>query len=245
MATPHAPRVATTVLTAALLSWVVPGGGGAQDAPHGLKENLDLPYEADGEVEVDEDAPEIHIFYGQQLEGDGIFYVIDRSSTMQDAGELAVAKREVIRNIREFSEGVQFGIVFFESGVIQFPPSGQPAEANAAMKAAATSYVQSAAGGFGTCCLEGLATGLRMASRATSRRKVLVYVGDGGGTCQGADEARYLQTTLAAITARNWERVQIHTIGVLDVGRIQEDFLRRLASANGGSYRRISGGAGR
>jgi hypothetical protein len=70
------------------------GGGVA------TKENLDLPFDSIGESEEEEDAPEIVTFYGQQLEGDGIFYVIDRSSSMGDRGELAIAKTELARNSR-------------------------------------------------------------------------------------------------------------------------------------------------
>ena len=85
-----------------------------------LKANLDLPFDAgllndDGE---DEDAPEIITFYSQQYEGDGIFYAIDRSGSMQNSGELDIAKREVGKNIREFSNRVQFGIVFFDRGIM-------------------------------------------------------------------------------------------------------------------------------
>ena len=51
----------------------------------GTKDNLDLPVDAVGEnVTEEEDAPEVVIFYGQQLEGDGLFYTVDRSGSMQD-----------------------------------------------------------------------------------------------------------------------------------------------------------------
>jgi len=60
----------------------VGGGGGA------TKENLDLPFDALGEEEEEEEAPEVVTFYGTQLEGDGVFYCIDRSGSMQDSGEL-------------------------------------------------------------------------------------------------------------------------------------------------------------
>src|SRR5688572_20689265 len=100
-----------------------------------LKENLDLPYDALGDAEAEEDAPEIVTFYGTQLEGDGFFYIIDRSGTMRDSGELEVAKREVSKNITEFSERVFFGVFFFDANLVKFPAGGQAAEANAALKA--------------------------------------------------------------------------------------------------------------
>lgn len=231
------------VLSLGVTLWLAiaaPARGVAQDGGGAVKENLDLPYDARGEEEEEEDAPEIVTFYGQQLEGDGLFYVVDRSGSMQDSGELAIAKREMVRNISEFSERVQFGMVFFDASVSKFPPSGQPAEANPGMKAAATSFIQAIPGGHGSCCQQGITACLQIANRATAKRKVLVYLGDGGGTCQGANEEQYLRTALGTISAQNYQRVQINTIGVLDVGRIQEDFLRRLASSNGGNYKRIT-----
>lgn len=207
--------------------------------PVGTKDNLDLPVDARGEIDPDvENPPEIVIFYDQQFETDGMFYVIDRSGTMQDSGELAIAKREMIRNISEFSEHLQFGIVFFDANVTKFPSSGQPAEASQAMKASATSYVQSMPGGGGTCSEQGIIAGLQMANRASCQRKVLVYLGDGGGTCQGANEATYLQRALAAITASNYQRIQINCIGILNPKRICEEFMKQLAAANGGTYTR-------
>jgi Mg-chelatase subunit ChlD len=74
---------------------------------------------------------------------------------------------------------------------------------------------------------------------ATSRVKVIVYVGDGSGTCQGAEEATYLRQTLESITAWNKQRAQIHCIGISSRGQIREDFLKKLAEANGGTYTRI------
>ena len=204
------------------------------------KENLDLPYDAAGTPEEDEDPPEIVTFYGQQMEGDGIFYVIDKSSTMHDEGELEIAKREVIRNIREFSARAQFAIVFFSDDVIKFPASGMPAEASPAMKAAAISFVQAVVYKIWTCPQQGLSQGLRFANMATSKRKVLIYVGDGGGTCQGADEATYLRQTLGCITSMNFQRVQINCIGVLNPTPLGVDFMKRLSAANGGTYTRIT-----
>ena len=213
----------------------------AQDSAGGLtKENLDLPYDALGEDEDEEEAPEVVSFYGQSLEGDGFFYSIDRSGSMQDSGELNLAKQEVTKNISEFSDRVQFGVVFFAADVLKFPPGGQPADATPSMKSAGISWVNSAQGSHGSCCQAGLVAGLQMANQASAKRKVLVYLGDGGGTCSGVDEGTYLSQTLAVVTSQNFQRITINTIGVLSYGQIQEKFLRNLASANGGTYTKIS-----
>ena len=204
------------------------------------KQNLDLPYDAIGDGEDEEDAPEIVTFYGTTLEGDGFFYVIDRSGSMQTSGELQIAKREVTKNITEFSDRVQFGIFFIDAGLKKFPAGGQPAEANPGMKGSAISFLQATQGGSGSCCQAGFVQALRMANQASAPRKVIVYVGDGGGTCNGADETQYLQQTLGAVSAQNYQRAIVNTIGVLDVNQLRENFLRALAGANGGTYTLIT-----
>ncbi len=209
-----------------------------------LKANLDLPFNAglfndDGE---DEDAPEIITFYSQQYEGDGIFYAIDRSGSMRDSGELDIAKREVGKNIREFSSRVQFGIVFFDLGITKFPAGGRATEASSAMKAAGTNWLQSIPGGSGSCCKEGLMEALKYANTSSATRKVVVYVGDGGGTCSlsGGGEDSYLKQTLSMVKSQNFQRAQVNTVGVLQLNNLRENFLRSLASGNGGSYVKIT-----
>jgi len=213
----------------------------AQEGGGALKENLDLPFDAIGNNEDEEEAPEIVSFYGQTLEADAFFYIIDRSNTMQDQGELPIAKREVIKNISEFSDKVQFGVFFFDKGLLKYPGGGQPAEANPAGKSSAISWVNGTAGGGGTCQMPALSAALQMASQATAKRKVIVYLSDGGGTCPGgAEEPAYLRQTVASTSAQNWQRVQINTIGVLQMGQLQEKFMKDLASSNGGTYTRIT-----
>ncbi len=218
---------------------------GAQTLAGGaLKANLDLPFDAgllndDGE---DEDSPEIITFYSQQYEGDGIFYAIDRSGSMQNQGELDIAKREVAKNIREFSNRVQFGIVFFDRGIQKFPAGGRATEASSAMKAAGMNWLQSVPGGRGSCCKEGLMEALKYANTSSATRKVVVYVGDGGGTCSvsGSNETAYHQQTLSMVKSQNFQRAQVNSVGVLQIGNMQENFLRSLASGNGGTYVKIT-----
>ena len=102
----------------------------------GPKEPLDLPYDAYGLTEEEEEAPEVVVFYGQNYEGDGIFYCLDRSSSTCN-GELNIEKRETIRNITEFSDRVEFGIVFYDSGIMKFPRSTNPVKASQGAKAQA------------------------------------------------------------------------------------------------------------
>ena len=207
--------------------------------PGQVKENLDLPFDALAESEEEEDAPEVVSFYTVSLEGDGFFYVVDHSGSMLDSGELQRAKQEVTKNINEFSDRVQFGVIFFAGTPSPFPRTGQPARADTPTKQAAYSFIQSIVRGRSSCPLVGLQAALLMANRVTSTRKVIVYVGDGGGTCHGADEAAYLQKTLSTVASMNFQKVRINAIGVLDVKPLCENFLRKLASQSGGTYTKI------
>ena len=205
----------------------------------GIKENLDLPFDALGENEEEEDAPEVVNFFSVTLEGDGFFYIIDRSGTMQDSGELNRAKAEVKKNISEFSDRVEFGVFFFDANLTKFPSNGQPATADMAMKQSAKAYVDGTPGGAGTCGLKAIQAALQMANQAKSHRKVIVYLSDGGGHCMGAEESQYLNKLLSTVASINFQRIKINTIGVLNLSALGEQFMRKLATMNGGTYTKI------
>ncbi len=174
--------------------------------------------------------------YGKELIADGIFFVVDSSGSMQDSGELQIAKREMIRVITELKPETQFGVVFFNRSVSKFPASGQAAEANDAMKTAAASYIQSVSAGSGSCMQAGLGAAVNFAYSSAAPRAAILYIGDGGGTCSGQDESIYLAETLATITQANAGRARIHTFGVLQIPLLNEKFLKDLAEQNGGTY---------
>lgn len=205
------------------------------------KENLDLPFDAVGEKEREEDAPEIVVFYGQTLEGNAFVYVIDKSSSMGDSGELDIAKREVRKNVSEFSPKVEFGIIFFDRGMQKYTSSGALVYANPQNKATAISFINSISSGQGSCCREALLSGLEMINKSKSERRVLTYVGDGGGTCSDqVPEAEYLRKTIASVTSANYKRAKINCIGVLNPQPLNEDFMKNLAHSNNGTYTEIS-----
>lgn len=207
----------------------------------GKKENLDLPFNASltaPELE-EEDAPEVITFYSYQFEGDGVFFAIDRSGSMSDRGELPIAKREVTKNINEFSPNVQFAVVFFDREIKQWPESGRPAVATLDAKRSAVSWTQAIRGGGGSCAQQGLIAALKFANQSTSTRKVVIYVGDGGGWCHGANEVEYLAQTLGVVKSQNHQRAQINAIGVLKIKPVSDQFLQQLTRQNRGSYTRV------
>ena len=229
----------TALLGFTLLAPLAYGQGASAGGSVATKENLDLPFDAIGDSEDEEDAPEIIVFYGQQYEGDGIFFCCDKSSSMLGQ-KFAVLQKEVIKNVSSFSEKVQFGIVFFDAGLWKFPPSGRPAEANPAMKAAASSFVMSTSTGFGTCCKAALAVALSFANQSTSKRRLIIYLSDGRQTCPGQDEAPYGAATLAEVTAKNTSMVHINALCIGPAGGdVDEAWMRKLAAQNNGAYARI------
>src|ERR1041385_3427220 len=111
------------------------------------KANLDLPYDAAGSSDEDEEAPEVIVFF-----------CLDKSGSMKDSGKFGRLKQEVIKNITQFSDKVQFGIVFFDAGMSKFPASGRPADATPSLKAAGVAFVTSMQAGSGTCLKAALVT---------------------------------------------------------------------------------------
>ena len=201
------------------------------EGPHAAqsKANLDLPYEAKSRLE----------FYGEGFEGDGVVFVVDRSGSMQDSGELDIAKQEVARNITELSAQVEFAVVFFDANVMKWPSGGGPVQAKASQKASAIQWVLGIPGGSGSCVQQGMAAGVDFANKTTVERPVILYVGDGGGTCRGAPELTYLKATLASVASLSFRMARINTVGVLDIPRANADFLKALAAANHGMFVKI------
>lgn len=179
--------------------------------------------------------------YGQTIDADGIFLVMDRSASMQDSGELQIMKREAIKLTLYFSPDVQFGIIFFDSGIQKFPASEQPARADdPGTVLSARAFTLSVSGGHGTCPHAALDEAIQFAGASTASKDVVIYISDGGGTCPGSEEAQYLAATLKEVAQANAGKAIINTIGVLDIPPLNEKFLKDLAGQNGGTYTRIT-----
>ena len=201
------------------------------------KENLDLPADAGGETEEDEDAPEIVVFYSQQYEGDGFFFSCDLSGSMK-GDKLGKLQREVIKNISQFSDKVQFAICFFNSQVKKFPSNGRPADANPSMKAAAIAFVTSGTPGPQSCSRPSLIACLTFANQSTAKRKLIIHLSDGMNYCNGQDLSVYNQETLNEVAAKNTQHVKINTI-CIGSDTVDEAWMKKLADQNGGKASRV------
>lgn len=172
-------------------------------------------------------------------DADAVVFVIDRSETMQDLGELEIAKRGVAAAVRELRDGGELGIVFFDRGVSSLPWTPPLLQSTRENRDAAASYVLAMGGGGGACVREGLLAALDLLQVSNAADKAIIYLGDGRGVCAGFEEAPYIQATLADVTERNTDGVKIHTIAVLGSGAEQRQWLRELAVMNGGTFHRV------
>jgi hypothetical protein len=179
-----------------------------------------------------------HDVFGIQIPASGIFFVIDRSGSFQDSGELALAKREAEEVIRAFPDGVEFGVLFAARDIVRFPASEDPARANNEIRVAAAQFVRGVPGGSASCDRPALLAAIDFARRSTTRADVVIYVTDGGGTC-GGDAAQYLRETLEAVTAANQGLARIYSLQIGPTNTVAQNFLRDLAAQNGGEYHEI------
>ncbi len=178
-------------------------------------------------------------FFGFDFEGDGVFFVVDRSGTFNNSGALALAMREVVATISAFTAGHEFAVLFASVSVLKFPSNGVPATASEQMKAAGIAFVQSVLGGSGSCDRAALMAALGFAGNSSARVRSICYVSDGGGTCSG-DEAAYLMETIETVTEANNGLAHIHSIQVYGPGGINEEYMRALAERNSGTYHKVS-----
>lgn len=179
-------------------------------------------------------------FYGLPIDADGVFLVVDASGSMQDSGELSIARRQALELTMRWVPETQFGFVFFDQYLVKFPASGVPAQASdpdALLSSRA--FLEGVRGGVGTCGDAALRAALELASQSAAARKVLYYVSDGSGLCPGTDEAFYLDRTLSNVQQANTGGVIIHTIGVLQIPLVNLKFLEDLARQNGGTFTRV------
>jgi len=218
------------------------------------KENLDLPYNVPGgEEEEEEDAPEIIVFCGLPVEADVFIFLVSATTGMYEPGSLERAKEEVQRNVREFREDVEFGIVAYHrtKGVQLYPRNGVPTRAGPAGSESRRNVL----GFFGQftddnmyiCIYDAFDAAFKMAAAGTSKRKRIIYLADGNDhrSCGKFEEneSTILQRMTATVTARNIDKIPIDCIqaGIDSNSSILSLFLMDLASKNRGNYGRLWG----
>jgi len=210
----------------------------SEDSGAFVKANLDLPFDARADGEEEEPAPEIVVFYGQQYEGDGFFFCCDKSLSMRGAA-LKRLQQEVIKSIEQLSDGVQFGIVFFDSSIYKYPEAGMPATTSPSSKNAMAGWVLSVPIGAASCYKEALLTTLQFSQQSTALRKTIIVLGDGVPWCPGYDREVYATETLETVRKMNIQRAKINTICLGGLTTSNETWMRTLATMNNGTFSRI------
>lgn len=236
------------LLAAFLTVLLVPERNGASDGPNLQsalrKQNLDLPYDAGSfSGEAEDEASQVHAFYGQSYEADAIAFALDKSGSMDNRSRWQIQTREVAKSLREMTARAEFGIVYYGSDVRRF--KGRPVKANPGNKTAGVAYVKSERPQGDTCIAEGVVEALRIVRMAESNHRAVIVTSDGrpdvcatGNLATGTQIQRLLQKTLAANPGG---KVRVHTIYVgSDTNREAVSFLRRLALAHSGTFRMAS-----
>ena len=237
-----ATRIGVVVIAAFLV-----GGWPSATGTDFARFNLDLPYNAGGSDEEDEEAPDIIYLYGSTYEANAVVFCLDESLTMRREARFDIQRREATRAVMELSERTEFGIVFYGAGVIPYREQLQPA--NGAAKAGATAFIASRTVNLGTCTGDAVVKALRMLQRSTLSHKTVIVVSDGQptdcpfqpiGGCE--NQKRINQRILAQIKSANSSRIRIHTVfvGKTDICGDGLNFMRSMASGNGGTFRKVS-----
>lgn len=165
--------------------------------------------------------------------------VVDRSYTMWGA-PFEIAQREIRKLISTLKEITSFALVFFDRTVVHYPANRIPEPATEEYKRSALEYVASVQCRWDTCPHAALVAGIYSARLGPGFERVVVYLGNGGGQCQGADENAYLDWTLERIPPYNMGEVRIFVVGIGAMRPWNEKFLRELASQNGGAYAHLA-----
>ncbi len=174
---------------------------------------------------------------------ESIVFILDRSATMLDQGELKLATQAATLTLCGLNESQEAAVLFFDKGVLRFPAAGPPIVATASNVLILTEFIESTPGGVGTCPQSALIQSLDLldlSAKSPEARRDILYFSDGGGECPGQNEGQYLRETLTAVRQRNTKGVRIHTVGVLGLDPQGQAFLRDLAEQNGGTFVRIT-----
>ncbi len=195
-----------------------------------LKRPLDLPSGGLGTDDEEEDESESITFYGSEYEGDGFFWLLDKSGSMLWGGRIQILKQEMTEAINALTSRAQFSMVAYSSNTVAW--NQFPVPANSGNKASALAWVQGLSASGPTCMLPAGLKVIEISNLCSKRRKQVIVLGDGVPFCNGQNTG---QQCLTEITGANWQRTPIHTIYVsTDNGGVE--FMQALATLNNGTF---------
>ena len=192
----------------------------------GPKIPLDLPSGGGGLSEDEEDSPEIITFFGSSYEGEGFYFLLDKSGSMQGE-KMDLLKAELTSTLNSLSSESHFGMVAFSDNVVPF--STYPMVATPVWKSQAVAWVQALVPAGSTHMLAGATSILDVAQLHQSSNRVIIAVGDGLPNQPSAPQ------TLEGIIFANWQGLPFNTILFgNDPAAVQ--FMQDLAAATGGTF---------
>lgn len=170
-------------------------------------------------------------FMGAQDKGSRIVFVIDCSGSMANGNAMRVAKAELVASLEQLDSGQQFQIVFYNEKtrlMMGRNRSDRPELlfATDINKRLARQYISSIPPEGGTIHVPALKQALDLGP------EVIFFLTD-------AKEPQLTSKELADLEKRNGGRTRIHTIEFGKDSLLQnlDNFLKKLARQNGGTYR--------
>ena len=216
----------------ALLGGLFGSPGGAPGALFAGGGNpLDLPSGGRG-ISDDEDQLETIAFYGGEYEGDGFFWCLDRSGSMEIDDRLGALKVEVTAALSSLSKSSQIGLVSFATGTSVW--QNLPRSASVGSVASAKSWVNALTSGGVTCLGPAGVKTIEISNLCDREKKQIFVVSDGAPSCFSSDSSAQ---ALISFASANWQRTPVNTIFIGDDSS-GIAFMQALA-ANGGTYRQV------
>lgn len=211
-----------------------------------LKANLDLPFDAAGSDERDEEAPEVIFFYGGVYEASAVVFCLDESKSMRKHSRWDLQKREVTRAVFDLTERAELGLVLYSREVAAFRE--KLVTASQGNKAAVVSFMNSRQLKGGTCVGQGTIKSLQLLRPSQSEYRAVIVAGDGrptarcGGSSGGSRDAAFYQRLLdQTVSANPGLEVRVHTIFVGTASDTDAmNFMRQLAQRHRGTFRAVT-----
>ncbi|MEM7260969.1 MAG: VWA domain-containing protein [Planctomycetota bacterium] len=193
---------------------------------------LDLPAPGRGTDDDDPEPLDQILFYNQEFEGDGFFFCLDRSGSMNLNGRLETMKLEFRSTVSQLSSHAEFGVITFSTNVTFW--SSAPQRAFPATRAAAANWVEGLEAIGWTCLSPAGVKTLELAGLSAKRNKQIFILGDGEPICDGTDTTALC---LQSITAANHEDLSIHCLLIgASSGSAAATFFQTLAAMNRGTF---------
>lgn len=233
--------VALCLLGVGVLFFPADGVGDDLVVGRSLEANLDLPFDAVGSSEEEEEAPDFVLFYGQPYEASAVVFALDESGSMSEQGRFDLQRREATRAISHLGPDAEYNVLYYSNEVNTFRES--LVQANENNKNAGIAFVRSRMPKGLTCIGKGVIKGLQIARKSASKYRAVIVTSDGGLFCDtdryarssAAQMQRVLQETVAANPGL---QVKVHTVFVgSSAERRAIRFMRILAEAHGGTFR--------